>query len=559
MQKQVLELHTSSEYEGYYEGLFDQSIIDASFYSWYSSYVPYDPSNPDIYHYDFFAAVDFVLIVDGVSYSGFINLEAFYCYVGNEDLLFYGSYQSPSDVPCTFELCFDDYSEPSEFSSYTEGYVYFPSSYFEDPSAETQTVTISAYIGTVPSGENLAVGAVIDLDDPARIYNSDDTVTCIYDIPLDPYCFFYGVPKGTNTLVYIGGSTNIYFTQTEEGVISEREYDSLLIDAYPLGYNTEISNGNWIRISDLRSGFNFSVDVTLDANIQLENSTEEFAIAYLTCFYDEYGSMIDHQFNYVTIDAFSGYKAWQDTLTFTVPEGAAYFDIQLQMGLINVEDVVLLDCRMTSMEVAVDMSAVESNSQMMTGIIDRLDTLVDEALEANESLDEIIDLLQQIIAYLSSSGCDHSEIVELLERITGNQDQELTWLEKIWEAITSIPDQIGQTMQDLFVPSEEKVQEVIDKAEELVDEHLGGVVQAGEAVTQVVGAFTKQTTQETITFPSVTLTFSGVPWTFGGWEVDVIPDGFEFLFDALALVIDIIATIAFVNSMKTRWGKVMEG
>lgn len=73
-----------------------------------------------------------------------------------------------------------------------------------------------------------------------------------------------------------------------------------------------------------------------------------------------------------------------------------------------------------------DMSDVEANSLMMSGIIDRLDVLIQEALEANENLDEIIDLLEQIIADMSSSGCDHTAMEDLLQQLLDKQDDILS-------------------------------------------------------------------------------------------------------------------------------------
>lgn len=341
-------------------------------------------------------------------------------------------------------------------------------------------------------------------------------------------------------------------------MISQHEYDYIYPVLSPFGI-TEDGRYNCIDISDIRTGGTFDVSVTYDYNIALTGTDTTTTFMQYVDFYDEDFNLLSTSF-YTTegFDVANGASMTIDT-KLTVPNGACYMDMEISTDPFAVSDVQLLDWRVSDMQMTFDMSDVEANSLMMSGIIDRLDTLVDEALETNESLDEIIALLKQIIADMSSSGCDHTEIVELLERITGKQDQELTWLEKIWQAVTSIPDQIGDKMTDLFVPSEEKIQEVTDKADQLVHENLGGVAQAGDAVMDIAGAFVEQETQEFITFPAVTLEFSGVPWTFGGWQVDVVPDGFEWLFGTLAYIIDIVATLAFVNSMKRRWERVMEG
>lgn len=182
----------------------------------------------------------------------------------------------------------------------------------------------------------------------------------------------------------------------EEIVITEGDYDGLLIAAYPLGFNQDTQRGNVIKVSDLRSGSNFNVDLTLDTNILLADATPSFEIKYITYFYDKYGNELEHETDVVDVDPFTGSKDLHYGLTFTVPDGAAYFDISFETGYINVEDVVLLDWRMISMQISVDVSSVESNSQMMEGIQDKLDEISEQLRPTPEQSDKAEQLEQGI-------------------------------------------------------------------------------------------------------------------------------------------------------------------
>ena len=51
-----------------------------------------------------------------------------------------------------------------------------------------------------------------------------------------------------------------------------------------MGYNPECGLGDVIKVSDLRSGSNFSVDVTIEANVQLKNQTNDFSVDYSSFF-----------------------------------------------------------------------------------------------------------------------------------------------------------------------------------------------------------------------------------------------------------------------------------
>lgn len=118
-------------------------------------------------------------------------------------------------------------------------------------------------------------------------------------------------------------------------------------------------------------------------------------------------------------------------------------------------------------------------------------------------------------------------------------------------------------MEDLFASDSDETNNMMesaaDQSQDLAEDRLGAVAQAGDVIDDLTGAFQNHGVMDTIAFPSLTINFGGVPWTFGGWDVSVIPPGFEPLIETLKLLIDIIATLAFIQAMRHRLEKLLVG
>lgn len=118
-------------------------------------------------------------------------------------------------------------------------------------------------------------------------------------------------------------------------------------------------------------------------------------------------------------------------------------------------------------------------------------------------------------------------------------------------------------MEGLFASdandTNDMMQSAADRGQELAEDRLGAVAQAGDVLDGLVGAFDNHGITESVLFPSLTVTFSGVPFTFGGWEVPVIPDGFEPLVETLKLIVDIVATLLFIQAMRKRLESLLAG
>lgn len=118
-------------------------------------------------------------------------------------------------------------------------------------------------------------------------------------------------------------------------------------------------------------------------------------------------------------------------------------------------------------------------------------------------------------------------------------------------------------MEGLFASDSDEtnnmMESVADQSQDLAEDRLGAVAQAGAVIDDLTGAFQYHGVMDTIAFPALTINFGGVPWTFGGWDVSVIPAGFEPLVEMLKLLIDIVATLAFIQAMRHRLEKLLVG
>lgn len=59
--------------------------------------------------------------------------------------------------------------------------------------------------------------------------------------------------------------------------------------------------------------------------------------------------------------------------------------------------------------------------------------------------------------------------------------------------------------------------------------------------------------------PEVTVNFSDTSFSFGGYEVSIIPDGFDVLVTAVKGITSIVCTFLFINSLRNKYEKLIGG
>lgn len=129
----------------------------------------------------------------------------------------------------------------------------------------------------------------------------------------------------------------------------------------------------------------------------------------------------------------------------------------------------------------------------------------------------------------------------------------------IVSGITELPIKIWSFFEDglknLFVPSEEDITGIKQDWDNLLSDRFGGLYQSIHLIDDFADSFSNPEEQNTIAVPELTVNLVGSDFTFGGQDVQIIPDKFSFLIDAIKLIIDILATVLFVNGLRNRFMK----
>lgn len=131
-------------------------------------------------------------------------------------------------------------------------------------------------------------------------------------------------------------------------------------------------------------------------------------------------------------------------------------------------------------------------------------------------------------------------------------------VKNIWTGITELPNKIIEGIKNLFIPSEEDITNMKDKWDTLLSDRFGALYQVTSLISDYASSF-KEQSKNTITFPSISIPLAGATFEFGGWEVQVVPDGFGIIFDTLKMITSILATMLFINGLKNRFDKIMGG
>ena len=166
--------------------------------------------------------------------------------------------------------------------------------------------------------------------------------------------------------------------------------------------------------------------------------------------------------------------------------------------------------------------------------------------------DEKVGLLQTIINYVNGVW---ESVRELPNKFWNLIKQGFQW---IVDGLTNLGNMLLDGIKNLFVPSQEDITAMQTKWTTLLEDRFGALYQTIDIIDNYANAFTNSE-KNTITFPEVSIPLGEANFEFGGYEVKVVPDGFNIIFDTLKVIVSILATFLFVNAMKNRLEKLVGG
>lgn len=156
-------------------------------------------------------------------------------------------------------------------------------------------------------------------------------------------------------------------------------------------------------------------------------------------------------------------------------------------------------------------------------------------------------------------------IQNIFNKVTQGFDNIGKGIVNLLNSIAELPQKIWSFIEDglksLFVPSEEFLISYKDKFNLMLEDKFGALYEVIEMIVSFVEELDMlaEDSASVLLFPDVTINLAGTDFTFGGYRVDIVPSGMEELIEALKYVIDVLATAYFINTLRKRYDRIMEG
>lgn len=144
----------------------------------------------------------------------------------------------------------------------------------------------------------------------------------------------------------------------------------------------------------------------------------------------------------------------------------------------------------------------------------------------------------------------------------GILDSLTSGLANVFQAIIDLPAKIWEFIENglkaLFVPDEDYIAGYKDKWEQLLADRLGAVYQVVQITFGAWEDIGTADERNSVSVPNVTIPLpDDCSFSFGGYDVQIVPDGFSGIVETLKLIVGIACTFLFVNGLRKRYDEVM--
>lgn len=145
----------------------------------------------------------------------------------------------------------------------------------------------------------------------------------------------------------------------------------------------------------------------------------------------------------------------------------------------------------------------------------------------------------------------------------------IEWLKGIKEGITNVFESIAELpakiwsfiqngLQSLFVPNEDFIVSFKNDMDSMLASKLGAVYEVLDITFDSWDRISEFDSIDTIEIPLTTINLpSNTEFSFGGYDVEIVPNGFEFLATISKTIIGIVCTTAFINGLRKRYDEIM--
>lgn len=138
-----------------------------------------------------------------------------------------------------------------------------------------------------------------------------------------------------------------------------------------------------------------------------------------------------------------------------------------------------------------------------------------------------------------------------------NRDE--NFFERMVRSLSELPQKILDGLKALVVPSEADIIVIKDKWLALCEQRFGAVYQAAAVISDFASSLKAEAAVGSIEFPLYEFDLGVTKWKFGGWNVQLVPDGFDKIIDVLKVITNIACTFAFVNGLRKRLEGILGG
>ena len=181
--------------------------------------------------------------------------------------------------------------------------------------------------------------------------------------------------------------------------------------------------------------------------------------------------------------------------------------------------------------------------------------IVDAVTDITSSID---DARTDIVGSVESAA---SDIMDGLDNVSGSIDDAS---DKITDKLEDTKNGILDGIKSFFIPSEDSMTSIKVEWDELLSNRFGALYEAGGIISDFgeqmnMDSIRTRGIKNTIVMPSVTVDLAGTPFTFGGYEVQIVPEGFDFLITVVKGITSIVCTLAFINALRKKYDKIIGG
>lgn len=140
----------------------------------------------------------------------------------------------------------------------------------------------------------------------------------------------------------------------------------------------------------------------------------------------------------------------------------------------------------------------------------------------------------------------------------------IEWLKGLFNSIVELPQNlwnlISEGLKALFVPSEEYITGFKEDMNEMLSRKLGAVYQVIDITFNSWGDINANDENNVINLPKTSINLPGDNiFSFGGFDVQIVPNGLEWLAVAIKTFVGILCTVLFVNGLRKRYDSIIGG